>query len=197
MVWLCDCPCFKDAICKWVWYPLFIGKGYERIENSVHKLIDKGYGRIDTTVFIKKKWERYTVFWDWVLEELYAWGKCNYLGEVTNNIASRVSHNYPNSNSNGIMMLHRQNLLCKLGSKRDAISFHYGTLKEPISVLLEPREILGGNQLIIGFGPDLVHLHVFIPNSIIISFVPSKKILKLGPSQLKFFIPPWSCEIRN
>ena len=36
------------------WYPLLIGKGYERIENSVHKLIDKGYDRIDTTVFIKK-----------------------------------------------------------------------------------------------------------------------------------------------
>ena len=68
--------------------------------------------------------------------------------------------------------------------------FNANALKEPISVLLEPREILGGNPLIIGFEPNLVHLHVFIPNSIIISFVPSIKILKLGPSQLKFFILP-------
>lgn len=94
-------------------------------------------------------------------------------------------------------ILHQQNLLCKLGSKRDAILLHYGTLKEPISVLLEPTEILGDNQQIIGFEPNLVHLQVFIPNSVIISFVPSKKILKLDPSQLNFFIRPWSCEIQN
>lgn len=54
MFWHCDGPCFKDAICKWVWYPLLIGKGYDRIENSVHKVIDKGYDRIDNIVFIKK-----------------------------------------------------------------------------------------------------------------------------------------------
>ena len=145
----------------------------QRIVFILHKLIDEGYDRIDNGVH-KKKWERYTVFCDWVLEELYTRGKWNYLGEGTNNIASRVSHNYPNSNCIGITILHHQNLLCKLGRKRDAILLHNGTLKEPISVLLEPREILGGNPLIIGFEPNLVHLHVFIPNSIIISFVPSK-----------------------
>lgn len=35
-------------------YPLLIGKAYDRIENSVHKVIDKGYDRIDKIVFIKK-----------------------------------------------------------------------------------------------------------------------------------------------